>query len=230
LKADPTHVDAASAYEEIKWQLRDFVLGCTTKVSADSLNIVDKALMVIPHDEKLTVRRNALNRLLTEQWTGEGQIALDDERFLEAISCFLKALDLDQANVDARSGLKRAHVRQSEQLRLEAAQALSEKNYVKAASFLERVAELAPNDKSVAEELQLIRAQEAFEHGMECYLSKRYPESAFQFKKTLTLDPNHKEAARHLRFAEAFARRALDSVPTAQEPVGAIASRFEALE
>lgn len=136
MKLNPANTDIASIYDDVRWQLRENVMAMTTKVSPDLLNIVIKALNILPFDEKMTVRRNALVRLLSEKWVSEGHHALDDARFDEAINYYLKALDLEQGNLEARSGLKLSQFGLAEKLRADAAKATKAKNYNEAMAAL----------------------------------------------------------------------------------------------
>jgi hypothetical protein len=96
--------------------------------------------------------------------------------------------------------------------------------------MLERVQELRPGESSIGHRLDHAKALHSYATGMVHYIAKRYPEASFWFRKTLSLLPEHGEAARYLAYAEKFSRQqAVEESTNRPSDVTIVADRFNAI-
>jgi hypothetical protein len=65
---------------------------------------------------------------------------------------------------------------------------------------------------------------------MSHYIGKRYAEASFWFRKTLSMLPEHAEAARYLGFADKFSReQAVEEATNRPSTISTVSERFNAL-
>jgi tetratricopeptide (TPR) repeat protein len=219
LNEDPANVVAASLYDEAVWCVREQAMENSTQVRHESLKKVEAALKLLPHDEHLTIRRNALARLLAERYVREGQARdrgeLQEEKSIE---CYRKALDLDRSSIDARFGLRGAEDRYFRRLTKEADALLARQRHQEAIDLLERAFDLRAYEPGLEKRLSSAHSRLAFATGMQHYLQRRFPEAVFAFKKAISYHPGHPEATRYLHLAESFH----DQVQDQPEPTESI--------
>ena len=208
LRVNPGSALAAALHDDATWQIRETVMSESTNVSVESLRIVEHALSLLPFDERLTVRRNALARLLSEKLCQEALELDQDGQEESAISLLLKSIEADETNMDVRIALKETQDRLVARLFGLSQSALAANKHEEALDLLERVHDFRPDEPGLDERLRYCRAAIAYKTGMHFYNGKKYPQAAFQFKKALSLQPDHAESARYLRFSETFNRQA----------------------
>ncbi|HEY3329749.1 MAG TPA: hypothetical protein VGK19_07000 [Capsulimonadaceae bacterium] len=209
LALNPTHSGATVLFDDVVWHLRSDVMKRTTEVTRENLAEVEIALKLIPYDEKLTVRRNALARLLAEKLSTEA-MALDAEgREDEAIRLFVEAVNLDKNSFDVRLALKNLQDKYIRKLVQESQVCMANQDHGGAVDLLEKVRSLRPDEPGLEDRIGFSYANLAFATGMHQYNLKRYAQAAFQFRKTLALQRENVEAARYLRLSEAAARQSI---------------------
>ncbi|HEX5323782.1 MAG TPA: hypothetical protein VFW40_08350 [Capsulimonadaceae bacterium] len=207
LESDPANVEAALLHEEVSWQVREAVMELTTQSTRESLAMVEAALLLLPHSEKLTVRRNALARILATKHYEEGERLAAVSRFENAIAQYREAIALDAGAIDARRGILKAEERMLKGVLQKVQTAISEAKWDEAQALLAEASALRPDNQEIAAIIAGIQRDQAFAEAMRYYNAQRYPEAAFQFKRTLALDPGHMEALRHLNLVETHLRK-----------------------
>lgn len=222
LEADPTDLDAATLFEELRWHIRETVLERTTKPTEESLAMAQKALQLLPHNEKLTARRNALARILAGKLCEEAQALLRADRCEIAIQCYHRALELDPGLIEARQAILQVRERLVGRLVQEAQAAAGREKWDEAKSLLEQAEAINPGDPDIAAGIAKIDRDEALACAMSYFDAQRYPEAAFQFKRVLAIDPTHMDALLKLNEIEARLRKPHAS----EDPVGSAIERF----
>lgn len=202
LRLNPTHTNATVLFDEVIWHIREETLATTTQITEDSLRKVDAALEIAPHDEKLTIRRNALARLVAEQSCAIAAQLVSDGREDEGMALIKRALSLDRHNVDMRIGLKNFQDKYIGRLYQESQSLLEKQMHEEAIALLEKVQSLRPDEPGVEQRLAYSRAAQAFTNGVQHYNLKHYALAIFEFKKALLLQPGHAQALRHLRLSQ----------------------------
>jgi tetratricopeptide (TPR) repeat protein len=228
---DPAMYGAGSLYDEAAWQLRETVMSTTKTISAKSLATVELALELLPYEEKLIARRNALARLIADQISREAAHCVEDGRLEDAIGKYLEALTIEPGQSDLRNSLRAACDQLAILLLKQADAAFHDDRFDEAIGYLERVQELRPGEPAIAKRLEHARGLQAFATGMRHYIRRDYHEAVFWFRKALATFPDHAEAARYLEFAEKFTRK--PSSKPSEEPAaeaGQVGERFGMLE
>lgn len=202
LRLNPSHSNATVLFDEVVWHVREETMATTTQVSEESLEKVEAALKIAPYDERLTIRRNALARLVAEQCCTRATQSVNEGRDDEALVLLKRALSLDRHNVDIRVALKNFQDRYIGRLYQQSQTLLARQMHDQAIDLLEKVQSLRPDEPGVAQRLSFCRAAQAFKAGVQHYNLKHFEQAAFQFKKTLMLQPGHAEALRYLKLIE----------------------------
>jgi tetratricopeptide (TPR) repeat protein len=202
LSLNPIHISAVLLYEEATWRLREETLASTTNVSEKSLEAVEQALKSMPYDEKLTVRRNALARLLSEQYASQAAEFVSQSREEEAIDLLYKAIAYDSLNVDLRNALKTVQDRFVTRLSEESQSMLARQMYQEAMINLQKISVIRPDEPGIMQRLNYVQTALAFNMGMRHMNAGRHVLARFQFKKTIILDPSHPDAGRYLHQCE----------------------------
>jgi tetratricopeptide (TPR) repeat protein len=228
---DPSLAGAGQLYDEACWHYRESVLKKTRSISAQSLAQVEDALTLMRHDERLTIRRNALARLVAEALGREATECANEGEFEESITKYREALSIDRNQTELRNALRIVCDQLALALIKEADNAFHEERFEEAIEMLERVQELRPGESAISQRLEHAKGLHAYAIGMSHYISKRYQEAAFWFRKTLTLLPEHAEAARYLGFAGKFGRnQSVESTTNVPSEVTVVSQRFGMLE
>lgn len=222
LDADPTDLDAATLFEELRWHIRETVLERTTQPTEESLAMAERALQLLPHNEKLTARRNALARIIAGKLCEEAQSLVRADRCEIAIQCYHRALALDPGLIEARQAILQIKERVVGRVLQEAQLAAAGRKWDECRNLIEKAEGLSPGDADIAARISKIECDQAFTLGMSYYDAQRYPEAAFEFKRTLALDSSHMEAL--LRLNEIEARLRKPAKP--DDPVGQAIKRF----
>ncbi len=207
LALNPTHANATILFDEVTWHLRDTAMSTTTEVTEANLDAVEATLRLMPHDEKLTIRRNALARLLADKWCNEAAEMDEEGREDEAIMLLVRALEHDKNNLEIRMALKGIQDKYIRRMVNESQSLLARQQHQPAIERLEAVRAIRPDEPGIEDRLAYCSAALAFNTGMLQYNMKRYAQAAFQFKKTLMHQKEHAEAARYLRLSEAVLRQ-----------------------
>jgi tetratricopeptide (TPR) repeat protein len=202
LVLNPTHINAALLYDESTWRLREETLSTTTEVSEDCLKRVEEAMKVLQHDEKLTIRRNALARLISEKYAGDAADFVSQNREEEAIAAIQKALILDNTNIDLRNALKTIQDRYVSRLSEDSQRFLARQMHHEAIDSLLKIIAIRPDEPGIHQRLLYSQTALAFNTGMKYFNSGRHALARFQFKKTLILDPNHPDAGKYIRLCD----------------------------
>jgi hypothetical protein len=222
LEADPTDLDAATLFEELRWHIRETVLERTTQSTEESLALAEKALQFLPHNEKLTARRNALARILAGKLCEEAQSLVRADRCEIAIQCYHRALALDPGLIEARQAILKVKERLVGRLVQEAQAAAANENWEESKGLMEQASQICPDDPQISDRLAKVDRDEAFALAISYQEAQRFPEAAFQLKRVLALDPSHMDALLRLNEIEARLRR-----PAApDDPVGVAIERF----
>ncbi|MDR3707559.1 MAG: hypothetical protein P4L33_04615 [Capsulimonadaceae bacterium] len=214
LRLNPTNAHATTLFDEVVWHLREEVMTTTTQVSEESLAKVDEALKVAPHDEKLTIRRNALARLLAERYLSDASKLGAEGKDDDALAKLKAAVSLDRHNVEMRMALKHYQEKYIGRLFQECQTLLARQLHEEAIKVLEKVQALRPDEPGVIQRLSYCRAALAFKAGMQHYNLKHYPQAIFQFKKTLQFQPAHPEARTYLELCTPVAAEPATVAPT----------------
>jgi tetratricopeptide (TPR) repeat protein len=226
LDANPTNIEAAALHEEVAWALRESVMELTTQTTPESLAMVEAALRLLPHNEKLTVRRNALARILASKRFDEAERLVSLGQYRDAIAAYQESLRLDTSFIESRRGIVKTEERILRGLLQKVQTTISEAKWDAALDFLEEAHALRPNNPDIAAMIAGIQRDQAFADGMRYFTAQRYLEAAFLFKRTLMFDPGHMEAARHLSLSESHLRQSAESEP--KQAVGSVADRRQA--
>ncbi len=189
-------------YEDAVWNVRYKALAETKAISAQSLTRIEAALALLPNDERLTVRRNALARLVAEGIAREASAYLSESRLEDAIAKYTEALTIDRTLGDVRASLLVATDQLTLQLLKRADAAFYEERFEEAIALLERVAALRPSETAIARRLELARGLEAYTAAMQLYVHQQFEEAVFWFRKALHIIPDHPDAAKFLAYAE----------------------------
>ena len=204
-------------YEDAVWSVRYKALAETKPISAQSLTRIEAALTLLPNDERLTVRRNALARLLAEGIAREASAYLAESRIEDAIAKYTEALTIDRTLGDVRASLLVATDQLTLQLLKRADAAFYEERFPEAIALLERVASLRPGEGAIVRRLELAQGLEAYATAMQLYVGQQFEESVFWFRKALSIIPDHPDAAKFLAYAENNVKeRALQRATLAQ--------------
>ncbi len=205
---EPALIEAGALYDDISWNLRESVMSETRSISHESLAKVESALELLPHDEKLTIRRNALARLLAESLATDALELVHDNQHEAAMAKYVEALQIDRSQTEIRHALRSATDQLSLLLLKDADAAFHEERFTDAIDQLERVLALRPGEPAIIRRLDHAKGLKAYTTGMRHYINKRYHEAGFWFRNTLAILPDHADAARYLAFADNFSRQA----------------------
>ncbi len=221
LDLDPGLCVGIGFYEDAVWSVRYKALADTKTISAQSLTGIEAALTLLPNDERLIVRRNALARLLAESIAREASAYLAESRIEDAIAKYVEALTIDRTLADVRASLLVATDQLTLQLLKRADAAFYEERFEEAIGFLERVSALRPGEAAITRRLELARGLEAYAAAMQLYVRQQFEESVFWFRKALSIIPDHAEAAKFLAYAETNVKENAQhlAAPTATLPL-----------
>lgn len=207
---NPADVEAAEELQRVELEQREAALArAEAALDAGDLAGADQELSVLIERDPLDIdaagrlkelRRSRVESLLRSagERSGEG-------RFAEAEAALVSALTIDSGLLDVRRKLRSLSQSAAAQLLDEAKMRARSGELQQAVAALERAQKAWPSEETARLLDEALVALE-LKQGMEAYNAGQFAQAAFQFRKVLRRDPQNATAARHLRFAERFAR------------------------
>jgi tetratricopeptide (TPR) repeat protein len=206
LRERPHDLEAARELARVRSAL---MAGYRSRIEAEmaagrhraAMEVLDAAAALEPWEPELFRLRSVCRTelLAAAQLRARG---LEESRDWEAAArAWLEVLELDPVAIEAREALAETYRARAEGL-LEQGDALrAAGDLAGAIARWEEALELYPAE-TLVERLREAEIERCLAAGMAHYERRRGPEAAFQFRKVLTLEPGHEQAARYLRYAE----------------------------
>jgi tetratricopeptide (TPR) repeat protein len=178
---------------------------------------IDLAHALDPNDERVPVSRRTIVELASTTLRQRGEARLAGGEIAAALEEWQSLLALCPKDREAHAAVADLRQRRAAELARQGEERAAAGDLAGAVDHWRQAQALAPGSATAAR-LRGAEIGQALALGMQFYQARRYPEAAFQFRKVLTLVPDHKEAQRFLGYAQNM------------RPGSAVTDRFRHLE